>query len=427
MLNYVQNDNKETNVMRDKNLYTQILNIRQPWEVTDVLLDKDARAIIVHVELTKKGVGICPKCGKACPVYDHKPKRWRHLDTCQYKTMIEINITRVNCEEHGVLMTQVPWAEDGSKYTALFEALIIDWLHEASISAIAEQFDLSWSAVDGIMQRAVSRGLARRKELKLDHIGIDETSFQKRHEYVTVVTDGIDPKVLYVADGRKAECLDEFFDSLTVEQKEQIRVISMDMWDAYIKAVNKHIPDSEMKIAFDKFHIAKYLCDAVNKVRNKENHLLMQEGRTELKGTKFQWLTNPVNMSRDERKNFRSLVKSNLKTARAWLMKETAMNIWRYVQPGRVYEYLVEWISWAMHSRLEPMKKVARMFKKYIWGIINAILCKVNNGHAESINSKIQKIKRQSCGFRNRERFRNAIYFHLGDLSLYPERIAFWS
>lgn len=413
--------------MHDKNLYTQILNIREPWEVTEVFLDKETREVVIQVSLNNKAVGVCPQCGKACSIYDHKPRRWRHLDTCQYKTIIEVDVPRINCEQDGVLLTKVPWAEDGSRYTALFEALIIDWLKEASISAVAEQFDLSWTAIDGIMQRAVTRGLARRNEQKLDHIGIDETSFQKRHEYVTVVTDGANPKVLYVADGRKAEGLDAFFDSLTTEQKNGIRVISMDMWDAYIKAVKKHVVDADMKIAFDKFHIAKYLCDAVNKVRNKENYLLMQDGCNALKGTKYKWLANPSSMSRKERIDFRSLVKSNLKTARAWLMKETAMKIWQYIQPGRIYECLINWISWAMHSRLEPMKKVAQMFKQYLRGIINAIISKANNGHAESINSKIQRVKRQSCGFRNRERFRNAIYFHLGDLNMYPERIAFWS
>ena len=242
-----------------------------------------------------------------------------------------------------------------------------------------------------------------------------------------MVTDGAEPKVLYVADGRKAECLDDFFESLTDEQKLQIKIISMDMWDAYIKAVKKHIPNADMKIVFDKFHIAKYLCDAVNKVRRKEHNLLMRQGREDLKGTKFKWLKNPSNMSDEKWVEFSALRNSNLKTAKAWLMKETAMQIWEYVRRSSVYKNLVEWISWVMHSKIEPMKKVALMFRKHMWGIINAIIEKANNGHAESINSKIQKIKRQSCGFRNRERFRNAIYFHLGDLNLYPEQISFWS
>jgi transposase len=413
--------------MHDKNLYTQILNLRKPWEVTEVLLNKEGKEIIVKVGLTKEAVGICPKCGKVCPVYDHKLKRWRHLDTCQYQTIIEANLMRVQCAEHGVLMMSVPWAEDRTKYTALFEALIIDWLKEASISAVAEQFKLSWSAIDGIMQRAVNRGILKRKQLELTHIGIDETSFQKKHEYVTVVTDGAEPKVLYVAEGRKTECLDNFFESLTNEQKEQIKIVSMDMWEAYIKAVKKHIPDADMKIAFDKFHIAKYLCDAVNKVRKKEHWILMKEGREDLKGTKYKWLTNPLNMSDEKWEEFSALRNSNLKTAKAWSMKETAMQIWEYVRRGSIYRNLVEWISWVMHSKIEPMKKVALMFRRHMWGIINAIITKADNGHAESINSKIQKIKRQSCGFRNRERFRNAIYFHLGNLDLYPERISFWS
>lgn len=413
--------------MHDKKLYSQILNIREPWEVTEVLLDKELKKIVVKVGLTKKAVGICPKCGKACSGYDHKPKRWRHLDTCQYQTIIEADLMRVKCEDHGVLMMSTPWAEDKSRYTALFEALIIDWLQEASISAVANQFKLSWSAIDGIMSRAVKHGLSRREIPELKHIGIDETSFQKRHEYVTVVTDGIEPKVLYVADGRKKESLDEFFESLSDEQKTKIKIISMDMWEAYINAVKKHIPEADMKIVFDKFHIAQHLGKAVDKVRREENKILISKGREDLKGTKYHWLTNPKNMSDEKWKEFNFLRNSNLKTARAWAMKETAMNIWNYVRSSCIYKHLIKWISWASRSRLEPMKKVGKMFKKHIWGIINAIIEKADNGHSESINSGIQKVKRQACGFRNRERFRNAIYFHLGGLDLYPERVAFWN
>jgi transposase len=102
----------------------------------------------------------------------------------------------------------VPWAEPGSWFTALFERLVIDWLHEANIKAVAEQLHLSWDEVDGIMQRAVHRGLARREKQAPEKLGIDETSFQKRHEYVTIINDQERGVVLDVLDDRKQESLE---------------------------------------------------------------------------------------------------------------------------------------------------------------------------------------------------------------------------
>ena len=406
--------------MRDKELYRQILNIQEPWFVEEVDLDREAHKVTVRVGLTEKAIGVCPDCNEACSGYDHRVRRWRHLDTCQYETIIEAQILRINCKRHGVISIPVPWAEPGSGFTALFEALVIDWLKEATISAVAKQMGLSWSAVDGIMKRAVARGLARREIGEIKHIGIDETSFQKHHEYVSVVTDTEKDRVLYVADGHKAESLDAFFDGLTVEQKGGIESVSIDMWEAYIKAIRKHLEDADSKIAFDKFHVAKHLGEAVDKVRKLEHKNLMAENRTELKGTKYQWLRNPSNMTNKQRREFSDLKEKNLKTARAWALKETAMHAWKYISRAWAEKAWISWLSWAVRSRLAPMKSAAKMIKKHLWGILNAIVLGVSNGPAEGMNCRIQKIKRMACGYRNRERFRNAIYFHLGDLDLYP-------
>src|SRR5690606_22817775 len=201
----------------------------------------------------------CPKCGQVCPGYDRRPRRWRHLDTCQLKTVLEADVPRVECNEHGVVTVSVPWAEPGSGFTALFEALIIDWLKEASIQAVARQLKLSWNAIDGVMQRAVKRGLARRTTRSPEYLSVDETAFARRHEYVTVVTDQQRGVVLHVADDRKTQSLSAYYAELDVEQKANIKAVAMDMWPAYISATEAHIPQAREKIAFDKFHIAKYL------------------------------------------------------------------------------------------------------------------------------------------------------------------------
>jgi transposase len=302
----------------------------------------------------------------------------------------------------------------------LFEALVIDWLREASLSAVARQLRLSWDEVDGIMARAVRRGLARRQMAPPRRIGVDETSFQKRHEYVTVVTDLDRGVVLYVADNRKEESLDAFFEGLGSGIRETIEVVSMDMWQPYINSTRRHVPDADSKIAFDKFHVAKYLGDAVDQVRRQEHKALRSIGDERLVRTRYYWLENPERMSEDRWIEFQPLRDSTLKTARAWAIKELAMTLWNYLRRGWAEKAWRRWLSWAKRCRLAPVKKVARTIEKHLWGIINAIVLRTTNAAAEGMNSRIQRVKRMACGFRNRARFRNAIYFHCGDLDLYP-------
>lgn len=406
--------------MRDTNLYTQILGLGAPWQVVDVKLDHAAAEVTVRVEAEKSAQWVCPRCGQGSPRYDRRMRRWRHLDTMQFKTILEADVPRINCAEHGVLLVDVPWAESGSGFTALFEVLVIDWLQEASIQAVARLLRLSWSAVDGIQQRAVTRGLARRAALTPERLSVDETAFQRRHEYVTVVTDQTKGHVLHVADDRTQQSLRAFYDQLDRVQKARIRSIAMDMWPAYISATKQAVPDADRKIAFDKFHVAKYLGDGVDKVRRQEHRRLLQAGDDTLKGSKYRWLMNPQNMTRAQWQHFASLRQSTLKTARAWALKEEAMGLWHYQTRTWAEKGWKRWLGWAQRCRLEPMKKVGQTIKRALWGILNAIVLGAHNGHAESMNSRIQRLKKRACGFRNRERFRNAIYFHLGGLDLYP-------
>ena len=266
--------------MRDIDLYTQILGITPPWKVTDVYLSVDSGEVKVFIEQESGTVHQCPRCGVECPGYDRRQRSWRHLDTCQLKTILVADVPRVSCPVHGVITVQVPWSEPGSGFTALFEALVINWLQEASLAAVSRQLGVSWNAIDRIMQRAVDRGLKRRTVVQPDHIGVDETSFRKRHDYVTVVSDK--SKVLYVCDDRNQTGLAGFYEGLSGEQIAAVKSVSMDMWPAYIRATMNAIPDAAEKIAFDKFHVAKYLGNAVDKVRRVEHRALLAEGRTDL-------------------------------------------------------------------------------------------------------------------------------------------------
>ena len=201
--------------MKDRELYRRILGLEAPWKVTHVEVNEKEKEVRVHVSQGEISPP-CPECGRKCVRYDHRVREWRHLDTCQFKTILVAEVPRVDCPEHGVHTIRVPWSEPGSRFTALFEALVISWLQETSAAAVARLVDLSWDQVAGIMDRAVRRGLSRRKSTAAKCIGVDETSFQKRHEYVTVVADLLadEPKVLYVADHHRQGSLAGYYDTL---------------------------------------------------------------------------------------------------------------------------------------------------------------------------------------------------------------------
>jgi transposase len=406
--------------MRDRELYARILGLSAPWAVKDVELDLAAGEVRVVVDVPADASLPCPTCGRVCGRYDHRERRWRHLDTCQLKTLIVADLPRVSCSEHGVVQVKVPWAEPGSGFTALFEALAIDWLKEASIKAVAEHLRMGWAEVDGVQSRAVARGLERRKRVATTRLGVDETSFQKRHEYVTVLTDQDTGDVVHVADDRKQATMEAFLDGMTEAERAGIQTVAMDMWGPYIEAVKAKVPQAERKICFDKYHVASHLGDGVNRVRVEEHRALLEKGDKTLTRTKHVWLQNPENMKRKKWAEFAPLRESALKTARAWALKEAGMMVWRFRTEWRARKAWKGWLSWALRSRLEPMRKKARMIRDHLWGIVNAMTTGTTNALAESVNAKIQRIKRLACGFRSRERFRNAIYFRCGGLDLYP-------
>jgi transposase len=213
--------------MYDRELYRQILNIREPWAVTEVELRHDVGEVVVRVEWQPTKRVVCPECGEECPQHDRRERSWRHLDTCQYKTILTATVPRVKCRKHGVLQVSVPWAEPGSRLTALFERLVIDWLQEANESAVSARLRLSWNDVDGVMQRAVKRGMERRAAQQPTKLGIDETAFHERHEYVAVINDVAHGVVIDVLADRKQETLENGLKSLGREVLEELEVVTL--------------------------------------------------------------------------------------------------------------------------------------------------------------------------------------------------------
>lgn len=329
-------------------------------------------------------------------------------------------VPRLHCPTHGIKQLRVAWAESGSRFTALFEALAIDWLRHASVKAVARQMRITWDEADGIMGRAVQGGLARRTLEAPRYTGVDETSSQKRHKYVTVVSDLERGCVLHVADDRDQAALDQCWTRLTAEQREGVEAVAMDMWEPYVRPTQAHLPGAEEKIVFDTFHVAQHLGKAVDEVRRQEHRARMAEGDPILKGTKYDWLRNPEGRSWSQARAFNLLREIVTRVGRAWALKEAAMALWEMRYPGAADRYVAAWYCSARRSRLEPMRRVAAMIKRHWANIRTYFEHRITNAGAASMNARIQTVKSRACGSRNRERFRNAIYFHCGGLDLYP-------
>jgi len=399
------------------------LGITEPWEVTSIKRDSKSKEVTAIVALKQDLPFLCPLCGSPAKLHDHRSRRWRHLDSCNHKTIVEADIPRVVCAEHGVKQLTVTWALKGSRFTAEFESTVLLWLERDPISTVAENFRLSWDEVDGIMSRAVARGLTRRKKTAPKNIGIDETSIQKHHQYVTVILDKDTDSIIDILDDRKAITLNTWFKTQEKSDFNSLESITMDMWDPFINAVKKNFKDAENLIAFDRFHVSQHFCKALDKVRSEEHRAFQASNdQSPLTRSKYQWLTNSqrTNNRATRRKEFMQLTRLNLKTARAWQIKEAANTLWNYSYLGaaeRNWRHLLGWIS---RCRLKQVIAVGKMVRHYFWGILNAIQFKVNNSMLEAKNACIQRIKKIACGFRNKNRFKNAILFHLGGLDLQP-------
>ncbi len=249
---------------------------------------------------------------------------------------------------------------------------------------------------------------------------MDETSITRGHEYITVVNSLNEARVLEVTDGRTEASLNAFWEQYEPSELERVEKVAMDMWPGYIGSTRKYLTDADSKIVFDKFHILQHLGHAVDLVRRAEDRQLRAEGDERLIKTRYLWLTHPDRLEGEARARIDSLRKGTLRTARAFRYKEHASRLWGYVRRGMAERLWRQWLHGALRCKLEPIRVVARLIRKHWSGVINAASSNVTNAMSESLNSRIQRIKKRACGFRSRTRFREAILFHLGGLDLYP-------
>jgi transposase len=343
------------------------------------------------------------------------------LDTCQYRTWLHARIPRVKCPEHGVKQVHVPWAEPGSRFSLLFEGHAIEVLQACEvISAASDILRISWDQAWNVLERAVSRGQARKQPGVIRHVGADEKAFRKGHNYVTVVCDIDAGTVEYVGDDRKKESLAAYFQGLSSEQRAGIEAVAIDMHEPYVQAIREELPLSDDKIVHDRFHVMQHATKAVDQTRRQEHRQLSAEGDHSLAKTKYIWLTSQENLTEKQGKKLAEVFHVHLRTGKAWAFKEMLRDLWHHNNPQDARTYFQDWYQRVIHGRIEPMKKVARMIKERLANVVSYCRHFITNAVAEGLNSKIMSIKRRARGFRNKTNFKTAIFFYCGGLDLQP-------
>lgn len=401
--------------------YALLLGLDDCWRVIEVDLDLEEQKVEVRLEADPRYERCCGECGRAATLHDHAPERsWRHLDTMQFQTVLTARVPRTQCPDCGVKTCVVPWAEPHGRFTLMFEAFAIRVLQAAASTQQARTLlGLSWNSVQRIMDRAVERGLASREVDQVTQVGIDEKSFGRGHDYISVMTDLDGSRVLEVSEGRDEAAANALWETFTEEQRGRVEAVAMDMWRAFEKSVTTNAPHAQ--IVHDRFHISKHLGEAVDKVRRQEHKALKSEGDQTLTGTRQLWLYNPENLSDEQWSEFESLKEAELKTARAWAIREQFRWFWEYRYAGNARKFFARWYAWASRSQLAPIREVAKMLKRRLENILTWFRHRISNGPAEGFNSRIQAIKSAARGFRNFDNYRTRILFFCGKLKLLPD------
>jgi len=396
--------------------FEQLLELSEGWEVKRVELDTKCGEVVLHIECGLKEVED-PLTQLACPVYDHAPvRRWRHLDTMQYKTYLSCALPRIELPDGKVKTVEPPWASGHERHTYLFERLTIDLLRATgNQTRSAALLRCGFNVVNRIMHLSVRRGMERRPlgEVPIKHLSIDEKSFKKGHKYVTVLSDPLAGCVLDVEEDRTKEaCKNLLGRALTAEQLQQVQTVTMDMWKAYMNTVAERLPQA--RVIHDRFHLVKYLNTAIDQVRRRE-----VKTHAELKQTRYTLLKNPENLTEKQRIKFEHIKTANYQVAKAWQARENFKDLFCSTAQEAFCLYM-QWASDAINRKVNELTKVVTMFNDHMRGVLNALVSPFSNAMAERLNGKIQQLKTVGRGYRTFANFRSAILFFHGGLNLYP-------
>lgn len=382
--------------------------------------ETDPNCIVVKVVEKKNSKPSCSECNRKCPVYDHRPQRtfW-FIPFWIFKIKILYSPRRADCPEHGVLVENIPWAIGKRPVTKALACFLSRWAKKMSWKEVASAFGFSWDIVYASVEWVVQYGLKHRCLDKITTIGIDEVLFKRGYQFVTLVYEISEgsKRLLWIGVDRKCKTLLKFFRMLGEARSKNIQFVSCDMWRPFLQVIERKVPWALQIL--DRFHIMKKFNEAVDEVRRQEVQALHGKAKGEsLKNARWAVLKNPENLTDKQNLKLKDLLAQNLKTIKVYLLKESFQKFWTYMSQGCASKFLDQWCCMAMRSKIEPIKKVARMLRRHRSNILNWFKAtpRISNGVVEGFNNKVKLVMRQHYGFRTFPAFEVALYHTMGNL-----------
>ena len=380
----------------------------------------DALEVDVHVRPRARSRGRCGNCGRKRPGYDTLPeRRFAFVPLWGMTVSLLYAMRRIDCRPCGVTVEMVPWASGKSPTTHAYAWFLASWAKVLSWTETARRFRTSWDVVFRAVAHAVRWGLEHRRLDAIRSIGVDELAWRKGHRYLTLVyqIDHGCRRLLHIAKDRRAKSFHAFFDMLGDARAKDIAFVASDMWKAF-RGVVQHRCSAALHV-LDRFHVMQLMSKAIDETRRQEVRRLRAAGRAPLL-TKTRWLLlkRPKNLRRRERGRLRELVRLNLRSVRAYLLKEQFQHFWSYKSVSGGHRFLLRWTDMAMRSRIAPIKKFARTLREHKPELLNWFLARKQfaAGATEGFNNKARITTRKAYGFRTYEHAEIALYHALGQL-----------
>ena len=376
----------------------------------------------LEVEVVERSNGkpICSGCGRQCRGYDRLPKRrFEFVPLWGIKVFLVYAPRRVECDRCGVRVEQMPWAMGKRPLTQAYGWFLANWARRLSWKETSVVFRTSWESVFRSVEMAVEWGRAHQDLSGISAIGIDEIAWKKGHKYLTLVyqIDTHCKRLLWTGRERKTKTLLGFFRWFGAERSHQLQYICSDMWKPYLKVIAKKA--GQAVHVLDRFHIMAHFSKALDEVRAGEVKELKAKGYEPVL-TKSRWLLlkRPEHLSDTQESKLAELLQYNLRSVRAYLLKEEFQFFWSYISPYWAGQFLDKWCTKAMRSKIEPMKKVARMLRGHRSLLVNWFRAKgqLSSGVVEGFNTKAKLASRKSFGFRTYRGAEIALYHALGAL-----------
>jgi len=378
--------------------------------------------IIVAIEPRKGSKALCSICEKRCPGYDRLPERFfAFIPLWNIPFSFKYRPRRVKCKVHGVVVEQFSWARGKEHSTIAFQVFLAQWANLLSWTTVAKRFKTTWDTVYDAIKRVVDYGIKNRDVSGVKSIGVDEIAVGKGHDYVTLVyqIDADVRRLLWIGKDRTTKTFLNFFQEFGKEWADGIEYVCSDMWKPYLNVIAKKIPKA-LNI-LDRFHIMKKFNDGIDEVRRQEVAVLKRDGYEPVL-TKTRWLIlkKPENLTLIQKGSLRKLLKYNLQSVRAYLLREEFQQFWTYTSECWAGKFLDEWVRKTNLSKIEPMKKVAKMLCKHKALIMNWFKAQgtLSSGVVEAMNNNAKVTMRKSYGFREYETLKYALYHKLGGLPI---------